>query len=675
MDNNFLPELPIEHVSYSALRIFCANPQQFLKEYILQIRDRKSSLTAVVGRGFHKAMELYYLTGDWDKGVQRGYDQIASVPDKDIDYGKTGSREKILSNYAQALQHYRLEEPKFGEILGCEINSTTDIDYEGNALPLPVKAITDLVCRIDGKLVMVDHKTVSAFSDKEKQKGDYYMQAVFNYMTVKARYNEAPTKMIFNELKVSKNKDGRSQLDPYEVDFVKHPEVFLYFNKMYAGFLMNIANPHFQYLPNFSDTWTGQDAWEDFAKGVIDFSTFVPTTHKNPNKSVVPDIQFQQSSINSVEAKTASPEDKVEMKLREFGIPVQVKETHVGANVTTYACEPAAGISMKKISAFEKDIAIALAAKSVRIEAPIPGTHYVGIEVANKNQGIITWGEELVVPNTLMLPIGRDVYKQDFSVDLAKAPHLLIAGSTGSGKSVAMHMYIKTMIKQNSADALRLVLIDPKRTEFSVFKNEPHVEGDILTESETASAALLWALDEMEARYKILEQAGVRDITQYNALGNPLPKVVIVIDELADLLLTKDTREEVLDPGFDPDIQRDSVIRAMLHKGESIKKREPKIKTIKLSQEIENSIIRLAQKARAAGIHLIIATQRPSVDVITGLMKANFVTRIAFMTASTADSQVILDEPGAENLIGNGDCLLKSPLNKGLVRLQSYYIS
>lgn len=645
----------------------------------MQIRDRKQSVSSVVGRGFHKALEHYYTTKNWNIAVGKGLEIISSIPDKSIDFGKTGSRETILKQYNQAILFYQAEEMRIlrdptTEILGAEVNYTTDVGWEGEALPLPVKAISDLVVKTsDGQVIIIDHKTCKSFSDKDSAKGDYYMQAAFNYMTVKARFNLTPTKMVFSEVKLSKNKDNTSQVDYYEINYTEHPEIFMYFNKMYAGFLINVSNPDYQYLPNFGDTWTGQDAWEDFIKGVIDFSTFKPVTHKSIMKTVTPDVQYTPSALTGVEAKNLTAEERIEYKLREFGIPVEMKETHVGANVTLYTCVPAAGVSTKKIVAQAPDIQLALAAKSVRIQAPIPGTHLVGIEVSNEHQKTIEWNEKLLVENTLLLPVGVDVNGKQHSVDLARAPHLMIAGSTGAGKSVTMHSFIHTLTMQNSPDSLQLILIDPKRTEFIQFSNQPHLINKIITETDEAAYALEWALEEMERRYTLLAQKRVRDIDEYIKAGFNMAKIVIVIDELSDLMLTNEKRVVVTQEGISS--SKANEMRAQRRDGKLPPGvREEETKEISISKDIENSIVRLAQKARAAGIHLIVATQRPSVDVITGIMKANFVTRIAFMTASATDSQVILDEPGAENLIGSGDCLLKDPKNKGLIRLQSYFV-
>jgi len=346
------------------------------------------------------------------------------------------------------------------------------------------------------------------------------------------------------------------------------------------------------------------------------------------------EANYVESVVDSA-VDNLTDSERIRAKLLEFGVPVEMVDNFVGANVTMYRMKPSRGVSMAKISKFEDDLALALGAKSVRIEAPLRGTKYVGIEVSNQKQEIVPWSTDLLREQSLSLPIGADVYGHPYHIDLAKAPHLLVAGSTGSGKSVGLNVMIQSLIRQNSPDALGLVLIDPKRTEFTQFEGSEHLvspELGVITEGEDATLALEWACEEMESRYRQLRSARVRDIDTYNAQGGYMQKIVIVVDELADLMLSA-------------------------HKG-----------------KIETAIIRLAQKARASGIHLILATQRPSIDVVTGILKANFPTRVAFMTATKVDSSVILDQPGAEALIGNGDCLVMKPSEKGLIRLQGYYL-
>ncbi len=309
----------------------------------------------------------------------------------------------------------------------------------------------------------------------------------------------------------------------------------------------------------------------------------------------------------------------IERALDSFGIAARVAEVNGGPAVTQYALEISAGTKIAKISNLQHDIALALATPTgtVRIEAPIPGKSLVGIEVPNKSlevvslKGILASEELSKQKSKLAVVLGRDTASKPVVVDISKMPHCLIAGTTGSGKSIMINAFITTLLFRNSPDELKMILIDPKRVELSNFNGVPHLLTPVITEQEKILSALKWAMAEMDRRYKLFQSVGVRNIAGYNEMSGfqALPNIVIFIDELADLMM------------FAP-------------------------------VEVEDAITRLAQLARATGIHLVVATQRPSVDVITGLIKANIPCRIAFNVSSMVDSRVIIDQPGAEKLLG-----------------------
>jgi len=621
--------LPIEHLSYSSMKLFCANQQQFFKNYILGQWDYKSSMVASVGKAFHKAAEIYYKQGNWDQAIDAGLEFINKIKDEEVDWGKTGSREQLIKDFHAAISFYQAEEPTLGKVIGVELNTVTDHGFDGEQLPVPVKAISDLVTEEEKGIVITDHKVVASFSDKEEEQPDYTMQAMFNYLTVQAKFGKAPYSMIFREIKKTQNRDGSSQIDEYEIVFDKHPEYRLYFLSLYTDVIVTLADENHRYLPNFGDMYSGKEAWVDYTAGKIDFKSLPKVSHRTKFTGEVRDVKFIEQAM--VEDETLTEEQKIKAKLKEFGMAVEMDETHRGLNVTLYTMKPSRGIRMSQFTSHAQDIAQALAAKSVRVEAPIPGTSLVGFEISNSSQGVAPWTEDLIQKDTMNIPIGVDVYGKSKHINLAKAPHLLVGGATGSGKSVFMNVAIDTLIKQNDSESMKLMLIDPKRTEFIDYENDDHLIYNIITESEDAAAALGWATEEMESRYKQLRDMRVKSIEEYRKNKNDMPYLVIVIDELADLMLSPEQKE------------------------------------------IEKSIVRLAQKARAVGIHLIVATQRPSVDVVTGLIKANFPTRVSFMVSTQVDSKVIIDEAGAEKLVGQGDLLLMNPREKGLKRLQGYY--
>jgi S-DNA-T family DNA segregation ATPase FtsK/SpoIIIE len=328
----------------------------------------------------------------------------------------------------------------------------------------------------------------------------------------------------------------------------------------------------------------------------------------------------------------------IEKTLDEFGIPAKVVGFRTGPTVTQFAVEPGyidkhddekQKIRVSQISSLQRDLALALSAERLRIEAPVPGKSYVGIEIPNPNAAsvqlrpLIETDEYNRVNSPLALTLGRDVSGRPVVADLASMPHLLIAGTTGSGKSVCITALTACLVMNNAPEDLKLAMIDPKRVELMRFNGMPHLMGSVETEIERILGVLRWATAEMDYRYKLLEKARARNIDSYNHKmkkqgKKTMPKIVILIDELADLMITA------------PD-------------------------------QTEHTLVRLAQKARAIGIHLIVATQRPSTDVVTGLIKANFPTRISFTVASSVDSRVILDTSGAETLLGKGDMLFLHP--------------
>jgi S-DNA-T family DNA segregation ATPase FtsK/SpoIIIE len=334
--------------------------------------------------------------------------------------------------------------------------------------------------------------------------------------------------------------------------------------------------------------------------------------------------------------------DVIEKTLDSFGIRARVAEVNYGPAVTQYALEITMGTKLSRITALSNDLALALAATTgqIRIEAPIPGRSLVGMEIPNKRPEIVTEKHLLSSPlftsnnDPLLVPLGLDVSGQPVAASISKMPHVLIAGATGSGKSVLLNAWISSFLFRTRPEELRVILVDPKRVELSLYNGIPHLLTEVIVDAEKIISALKWTVAEMEMRYKIFSKAGARNIESYNNIEGveKKPFILFVIDELADLM--------VFAPG-----------------------------------EAEELITRVAQMSRATGIHLILATQRPSVDVITGLMKANIPTRIAFNVSSMVDSRVIIDMPGAEKLLGRGDMLYLPPDKAKPVRIQGPYVT
>ncbi len=417
--------------------------------------------------------------------------------------------------------------------------------------------------------------------------------------------------------------------------------------------------------PDQKNLWDVDDIDEPAVKAPKHEPVAVAVAEEPPERAVpvmrvvaepeddLPEIEWKLPSIALLDTVTARRERMadeikrnvkvIESTLATFGVECKVVGVNPGPAVTQYEVQPGPGVQVKRITALQNDLSLALAAAPLRIEAPIPGKSAVGIEVPNKSASLVTIREVIETAafregsNLLALGLGNDVSGQSIVADLTRMPHLLIAGATGQGKSVCINALITSLLFQVTPDHMRLLLIDPKRVELTGYNGLPHLALPVLVESHQAAAALRWAVAEMDRRYKLFSAEGVRNIAAYNdkatqKLARRLPYVVIVIDELADLMMVA-------------------------------------------AGEIEELICRIAQLARAVGIHLIIATQRPSTDIITGLIKANIPSRVAFAVGSQVDSRVILDTGGAEKLLGRGD-MLYQPVDAGKpTRIQGAFVS
>jgi S-DNA-T family DNA segregation ATPase FtsK/SpoIIIE len=369
---------------------------------------------------------------------------------------------------------------------------------------------------------------------------------------------------------------------------------------------------------------------------------------------------LERSGDRSIDhAKVEERGVRLERALAEHGVETRLVGMVVGPTVTRYELELGPGVKVARVTSLNKDIAYSMASPDVRILAPIPGRRAIGVEVPNEEREVVTVGDILASPEArkavrpLEVAVGRDINGRSVLLDLAKTPHILIAGATGAGKSSCINSLITSILMRSTPDHVRMILIDPKMVEMGQYERVPHLLTQVVTDPKKAANALAWACREMDRRYELLSEVGYRDIDGYNAAhdagkiaskhsafdehGQPrqfprLPYILVVVDELADLMMVA-------------------------------------------ARDVEESICRIAQKARAVGIHLVIATQRPSVNVITGLIKANIPARLAFAVSSLADSRVILDQPGAERLVGKGDMLLLPPSSNTTQRIQGSWVS
>ena len=411
-----------------------------------------------------------------------------------------------------------------------------------------------------------------------------------------------------------------------------------------AGFTINDGVPALAADPIADPVFTPQKRLMSLKNSADRFVPAEPqealTTTSDPN--------WQFPALNLLNQKTTKPDAGdvngnagiIHNTFANFNIDVDMEGANIGPRVTQYTLRPPANVKLTKITALENNLALDLAATSIRIEAPIPGQRAVGIEVPNRRPGSVPihsllntkeWNELKSKP--LGFVIGRDIANKPIVQDLAKMPHMLVAGQTGSGKSVMINTFLTSLLYHNSPSTLKLILVDPKQVEMAPYNDIPHLLTPVINEPEKCISALKWAVAEMERRLRAMAEVGKRNIGEYNNLKKEegMPYIVIVIDELADLMMMA-------------------------------------------ARDVEALIVRLAQKARAAGIHLVLATQRPSVDVITGLIKANVPARIAFTVASQVDSRTIIDQMGAEKLLGRGDMLLLTSDMPKPIRIQAALI-
>jgi S-DNA-T family DNA segregation ATPase FtsK/SpoIIIE len=386
-------------------------------------------------------------------------------------------------------------------------------------------------------------------------------------------------------------------------------------------------------------------------KAIVETARIARVAEPEPVRWTLPTIQHMDRypDVAISEEDLEQKAQTIEQTLASFRVEATVREINPGPAVTQFALEPGVGVKVRRVTELQNDLALALAVPALRIEAPIPGKSRIGIEIPNDTIAMVGLRESLESSDfanaraKLPVVLGRDVNGRYQVADLAKMPHLLVAGSTGSGKSVCMNIIISTLLINRTPDELRFVMVDPKLVEMSEYNGIPHLLAPVVTDMEKAAGTLRWAVTEMERRYTLFMRSGVRNIEAYHKRASELgphlekppeniPYIVIIIDELADLMMTA------------PD-------------------------------DVETALTRLGQKGRASGLHLILATQRPSVDVITGLIKANCPTRIAFAVTSQIDSRVILDMPGAERLLGRGDMLYKAADSDKPQRIQGAFVS
>ncbi len=677
-ENRKIENFPLDHYSYSTFVKFSSNPIMFKINYINgDVIETTKNISGVVGKAFHAALEVYF-TGCRENeadaiqaGLEAGMEYLKEYNDGFIEYSTTiPNKQKAQEVFAFSFNAYVSEKriDAKEEFIACEemIETDVDVEWRGEKLTLPVKlkGVIDRLVRKDGKLVIRDYKTVRSFSEDDKIDGSKIIQAVQYYLLVCAQYNEEPYSMIYEEVKTCKNKDHSPQVREYEIVFDKNEQFFDFYFRLYAD-VTRAINGEAVFVPNVQTIFDNEVSIISYINR-LDVSEEAAKLMKKLRVETITDLlkkKIQSAGnmrkfLKAAEQKFVSAknlnynsmktEEKIQTKLMEHGMLVQFDSKVEGYSVDLYRFNPSIGLKMSKLLGFVADVEQVVGISGIRVLAPIPNTSLIGFEIPRKAR---KFPQMEIGPEGFKLGMGVDIMGEVYRFDITKAPHLLIAGATGSGKSVFLNSIISQLSK---LDNVQIHLFDPKLVELSRFAKEKNVV-QYYSNIEDIYLALEDLVSEMNRRYEILSKAGVRNIQEYQG---SMPYKFVIIDEFGDLTACEYVLEEQVKTG--------EVYSNGTNKGKAKVKKEK----MNLSQEISKNILLLAQKARACGIHLIIATQRPSVDIITGSIKANFPTKAAFRTAKAIDSQVLLDKSGAEKLLGKGDLLFTS--DEGEIRLQGF---
>jgi len=663
LDN--IEAVPVNKYSYSRFRLLLTNPLMFKIKYINgDIIDVASSASFILGSAIHEGVKTF-LGGNDERAVSNDYndalkeallsvaDYLKSVPDSFIKYTSTiPDRQKLEEIALKGAKEYisTLKDIiENNEIVmveqELEETITAKIGRKVVKLPVPIVAVPDLVVKDKkGRIVIYDHKVVYRHSDADKVDGNKILQAMFYYFAIKEHLQQDPYAIVFREYKYTKSKDGIAVRE-YPIIYKNNKLMFDIFYRLYADITLFLSGKA-TFLPNYSDIFDGEISLlayaqrlddDEFKQAYMDEfneSDLSELLHKkliNKNKldkmkNAIDKYYKETLNLNYESMKTT--EEKIKVKLLELGMPLAYVDKVEGFAVDLYRFDPTGtGIKMGQILKTVKDIEQATGKSGIRILAPIPDSHLVGFEVPRDERVFPEFPKDIELDG-VKIAVGVDNFGDKFIMDIADAPHVLVAGSTGSGKSVFLRSVITQLIGREGVD---IYLFDPKMVELAEFQSDVRVYN---SNPEQIKAYLDYLVNKMTERYVIMKEKNAKDVDEYNKKnpGNKMSRIVVVLDEFADLRASLDN---------------------------------PK-------KDLDLFVQRLGQLARAAGIHLVFATQRPSVDVISGVIKANFPTKIAFKTAKAVDSKIILDETGAEALLGKGDMLVY--YNGTIKRLQGFKI-
>lgn len=597
-------------LSHSAIMCFLNNQIQFKKRYIAKVYDEPSSPALVVGKAMHKMIEERLKGQSIEVAIQSGLQEIENIADYEIDYGKTGSREKIIDQYQKLSTIVINELPTYEDILAIEDRVECELSIRNKKIPM--KGYIDVVRDLGDALEIIDWKSVTSYSDEDTENWAYLIQSWIYVQLIEFKYKKPVSRVVFKEVKKTINRDGMPQIKDYVLDRHGIEEANDVIGRVVKAVSDYVDNPDATYFPNPRDMMNGAQSMHIVAQMEGVSVRTVHTTERREKFAPVNTVVAEDIADDS-----GSETERIMAKLVEFGVGGRIDEIVKSSAVDTYLLKPNRGVKMSKLASMGDDLSLALGSDAVRVIAPIYGTQTVGIEVPHEQSFPKFDGKA----TSHQIPIGVDTMNNVIYDDIAKMPHMLIGGQTGSGKSV----FIRNIIQ--SLNNCEVDIIDMKGLDFD------DLGKNIISEVSEALMLVKKLVHLMDERYK-------------NKRVNTKRRVLI-IDEYADLIMQ--TGKEKHEIGvFDEN-----------------GKLKTKTTTIDTRKQLETDLTRILQKGRAANINVIIATQRPSADIVAPIIKANCPVKACLRVATAKNSEIILDEAGGERLLGKGDMLY---LGSGMVK-------
>lgn len=597
-------------LSHSAIMCFLNNQIQFKKRYIAKVYDEPSSPALVVGKAMHKMIEERLKGQSIEVAIQSGLQEIENIADYEIDYGKTGSREKIIDQYQKLSTIVINELPAYDDILAIEDRVECELSIRNKKIPM--KGYIDLVRDLGDTLEIVDWKSVTSYSDEDTENWAYLIQSWIYVQLIEFKYKKPVSRVVFKEIKKTINRDGIPQIKDYVLDRHGIEEANDVIGRVVKAVSDYVDNPNATYFPNPRDMMNGAQSMHIVAQMEGVAVRTVHTTERREKFAPVNTVVAEDIADDS-----GSETERIMAKLVEFGVGGRIDEVVKSSAVDTYLLKPNRGVKMSKLASMGDDLSLALGSDAVRVIAPIYGTQTVGIEVPHEQSFPKFDGKA----TSHQIPIGVDTMNNVIYDNIAKMPHMLIGGQTGSGKSV----FIRNIIQ--SLNNCEVDIIDMKGLDFE------DLGKNIISEVSEALILVKKLVHLMDERYK-------------NKRVNTKRRVLI-IDEYADLVMQTGKEKHE--------------IRVFDENG----KLKTKTTTIDTRKQLETDLARILQKGRAANINVIIATQRPSVDIVAPIIKANCPVKACLRVATAKNSEIILDESGGERLLGKGDMLY---LGSGMVK-------